>query len=80
MAFILGLLQSTLGFTAFDAASHMVEEMPNPSRNAPLVMCVDPLLIEDFIADNLVQDPRCCHGCCHLVDLHGGPPLLPRRL
>ncbi|RSH84156.1 uncharacterized protein EHS24_005660 [Apiotrichum porosum] len=38
MAFILGLLQSTLGFTAFDAASHMVEEMPNPSRNAPLVM------------------------------------------
>ncbi|TXT12748.1 uncharacterized protein COLE_03158 [Cutaneotrichosporon oleaginosum] len=38
MAFILGLLQSTLGLTAFDAASHMVEEIPQPSRNAPRVM------------------------------------------
>jgi len=38
MAFILGLLQSTLGLTAFDAASHMVEEMPNPAKNAPKVM------------------------------------------
>ncbi|BEJ14245.1 hypothetical protein CspHIS471_0400120 [Cutaneotrichosporon sp. HIS471] len=38
MAFILGLLQSTLGLTAFDAASHMVEEIPQPSKNAPRVM------------------------------------------
>lgn len=37
-AFILGLLQSTLGLTAFDAVSHLVEEMPNPAINAPKVM------------------------------------------
>ncbi|KAL1406007.1 hypothetical protein Q8F55_007690 [Vanrija albida] len=38
LAFVLGLLQSTLGLTAFDAASHMVEEMPRPAVNAPKVM------------------------------------------
>lgn len=37
-AFILGLLQSTLGLTAFDAVSHLVEEMPKPAINAPKVM------------------------------------------
>lgn len=37
-AFILGLLQSTLGLTAFDAVSHLVEEMPRPAINAPKVM------------------------------------------
>ncbi|TXT08722.1 hypothetical protein VHUM_02850 [Vanrija humicola] len=37
-AFVLGLLQSTLGLTAFDAAAHMVEEMPAPAKNAPKVM------------------------------------------
>ncbi|TXT06963.1 uncharacterized protein COLE_06294 [Cutaneotrichosporon oleaginosum] len=38
MAFILGLLQSTFGLTAFDAASHLVEEMPRPYIHAPRVM------------------------------------------
>jgi len=38
VAFILGLLQSTFGLTGFDAVTHMVEEMPNPSFNAPRVM------------------------------------------
>lgn len=40
MAFILGLLQSTLGLTAFDAASHMVEEIPKPAKNAPRIMII----------------------------------------
>ncbi|BEI87161.1 hypothetical protein CcaverHIS002_0705070 [Cutaneotrichosporon cavernicola] len=40
MAFILGLLQSTLGLTAFDAASHMVEEIPQPAKNAPRIMII----------------------------------------
>lgn len=40
MAFILGLLQSTLGLTAFDAASHMVEEIPKPAKNAPRIMMI----------------------------------------
>ncbi|TXT07291.1 hypothetical protein VHUM_03461 [Vanrija humicola] len=38
MAFILGLLQSTFGLTAFDAVTHLIEEMPKPSRNAPKTM------------------------------------------
>jgi len=38
VAWILGLLQSSFGLTAYDAVSHMVEEMPNPHRNAPLAM------------------------------------------
>jgi choline transport protein len=38
VAFILGLLQSTFGLTGFDAISHMIEEMPRPSINAPRTM------------------------------------------
>ncbi|KLT39143.1 gaba permease [Cutaneotrichosporon oleaginosum] len=38
MAFILGLLQSVFGLTGFDAATHMIEEMPKPAINAPRVM------------------------------------------
>lgn len=38
MAFIMGLLQSVFGLTGFDAATHMIEEMPDPSQNAPQVM------------------------------------------
>lgn len=38
MAFILGLLQSVFGLTGFDAATHMIEEMSNPSLIAPQVM------------------------------------------
>lgn len=38
MAFILGLLQSTFGLTAFDGAAHLVEEMPRPYIHAPRVM------------------------------------------
>lgn len=33
-----GLLQSSFGLTGYDAVSHMVEEMPNPSVNAPKAM------------------------------------------
>jgi amino acid transporter len=38
MAFIMGLLQSVFGLTGFDAATHMIEEMPAPSINARRVM------------------------------------------
>jgi len=38
VAFILGLLQSTFGLTGFDGISHMIEEMPRPSINAPKTM------------------------------------------
>ncbi|WOO79425.1 Choline transport protein [Vanrija pseudolonga] len=38
MAFIMGLLQSVFGLTGFDAATHMIEEMPAPKKNAPQVM------------------------------------------
>ncbi|KAL1413599.1 hypothetical protein Q8F55_001374 [Vanrija albida] len=44
VAFLLGLLQSTFGLTAFDAVTHMIEEMPRPSINAPKVMIVAVLL------------------------------------
>ncbi|KII95549.1 hypothetical protein PLICRDRAFT_170188 [Plicaturopsis crispa FD-325 SS-3] len=37
-AWILGLLQSSFGLTAYDAVSHMVEEMPQPHINAPKAM------------------------------------------
>lgn len=38
VSWILGLLQSSFGLTAYDAVSHMVEEMPQPHRNAPIAM------------------------------------------
>ncbi|BFZ60328.1 hypothetical protein YB2330_001364 [Saitoella coloradoensis] len=38
VAWILGLLQAGLGLTGYDAVSHMVEEIHDPSRNAPKAM------------------------------------------
>ena len=38
LAWMLGLLQATLGTTGYDAVAHMVEELPNPARNAPRAM------------------------------------------
>lgn len=37
-AWILGLLQSALSLIGFDAACHMTEEMPSPSRDTPRAM------------------------------------------
>ncbi|TXT12604.1 uncharacterized protein COLE_03014 [Cutaneotrichosporon oleaginosum] len=44
MAFMLALLQSVLGFTAFDAVSHLSEEMPRPAINAPKAMVIAVLI------------------------------------
>ncbi|KAM0350699.1 hypothetical protein ACHAPU_003192 [Fusarium lateritium] len=38
VAWILGLLQSALSLIGYDAVLHMTEEMPTPSRDAPLAM------------------------------------------
>ncbi|CEJ88352.1 hypothetical protein VHEMI04694 [[Torrubiella] hemipterigena] len=38
VAFLLGLAQSAYGLTAFDSVIHMVEEIPAPRKNVPLVM------------------------------------------
>jgi amino acid transporter len=38
VAWILGLLQSALSLIGFDAATHMAEEMPQPSRDVPRAM------------------------------------------
>ncbi|TXT07728.1 uncharacterized protein COLE_04652 [Cutaneotrichosporon oleaginosum] len=40
MAFILGLLQSTFGLTAFDSVAFMVDHMPRPSINAPKTIVI----------------------------------------
>ncbi|KAL4965271.1 putative amino acid permease family protein [Aspergillus stella-maris] len=39
-----GLVQAAYGLTAFDAAIHMVEEMPSPRRDAPRVIWLAVLL------------------------------------
>ena len=38
LAWLLGLLQSGLGLTAFDAVAHMIEEIPNASIDGPKIM------------------------------------------
>lgn len=38
IAWLLGLLQSGLGLTAFDAVAHMIEEIPNASVDGPKIM------------------------------------------
>ncbi|KAH6886765.1 amino acid/polyamine transporter I [Thelonectria olida] len=38
VAWLLGLLQSALSLIGYDAVLHMTEEMPSPSRDAPLAM------------------------------------------
>ncbi|TXT08344.1 uncharacterized protein COLE_05268 [Cutaneotrichosporon oleaginosum] len=43
LAFLLGMLQSTLTTSSFDAVTHLVEEMPQPARNAPMIMVLAPI-------------------------------------
>jgi len=38
IAWLLGLLQGGLGLTGFDAVAHMIEEIPNPSKEGPKIM------------------------------------------
>lgn len=38
VTWFMGLVQAAYGLTAFDAAVHMVEEIPAPKKNAPRVM------------------------------------------
>ncbi|KAM0716361.1 hypothetical protein Q7P37_007806 [Cladosporium fusiforme] len=42
VAWILGLLQSALSLIGFDAITHLTEEMPHPTRDAPIamIMCI----------------------------------------
>ena len=35
IAWLLGLLQGTLGLAGFDAVAHMIEEIPNPKKEGP---------------------------------------------
>lgn len=44
VAWILGLLQASFGLIAYDACTHMVEEMPRPHVNAPRTMVLAVLL------------------------------------
>ncbi|KAL3954512.1 hypothetical protein ACCO45_010075 [Purpureocillium lilacinum] len=43
-AWLLGLLQGGLSFTAFDAVAHLVEEMPHPRRDCPRTMVLSIVL------------------------------------
>lgn len=38
VVWFMGLVQAAYGLTAYDSVIHMVEEMPNPRRNAPKVI------------------------------------------
>jgi choline transport protein len=51
LAWLLGLLQGGLGLTGFDAVAHMIEEIPDPSREGPKIMiyCVCIGLFTGFI-------------------------------
>ncbi|EXJ86912.1 hypothetical protein A1O3_03866 [Capronia epimyces CBS 606.96] len=40
LAWLLGLLQSCFSLTAFDAVAHLVEEMPQPRRDAPRTIII----------------------------------------
>lgn len=44
VVFFLGLLPGTTAINGFDSASHMVEEMPDPTRQVPQVMVGNALL------------------------------------
>ena len=51
LAWLLGLLQGGLGLTGFDAVAHMIEEIPDPSREGPKIMiyCVAIGLFTGFV-------------------------------
>ncbi|KAK0509940.1 hypothetical protein JMJ35_007334 [Cladonia borealis] len=51
ISWLLGLLQAGLGLTGYDAVAHMVEEIPNPTVEAPRIMlaCVGIGVFTGFI-------------------------------
>lgn len=51
IAWLLGLLQGGLGLTGYDAVAHMIEEIPNASKEGPKIMiyCVCVGLFTGFI-------------------------------
>lgn len=44
LAWMLGLLQATLGTTGYDAVAHMVEELPDPAKTAPKAMVLSVII------------------------------------
>ena len=50
-AWLLGLLQGALALTGFDAVAHMIEEIPNPTKEGPKIMiaCVGIGLFTGFV-------------------------------
>lgn len=44
VAFLLGMLQSTFGLVGVDGVTHIVDEMPRPSRDAPRAMIAAPII------------------------------------
>ncbi|ETN39013.1 uncharacterized protein HMPREF1541_07055 [Cyphellophora europaea CBS 101466] len=50
-AWLLGLLQGTLSLTGFDAVAHMIEEIPDPTKEGPRIMvaCVGIGLFTGFV-------------------------------
>ena len=51
IAWLLGLLQGGFGLTGYDAVAHMIEEIPNPSKEGPKIMvyCVGVGVFTGFI-------------------------------
>ncbi|KAL1409283.1 hypothetical protein Q8F55_006116 [Vanrija albida] len=75
LAFFLGLLQSIFGLTGFDAVSHMVDELPRPTRNAPIVMVVSVCLGASSAFIYLVIFLFCVQDFDALVSSPTGPIL-----
>lgn len=48
LAWLIGLLSSVYPFLGYDAAVHLAEEMPNPSKNVPIAM-VGSVLVNGII-------------------------------
>lgn len=51
VAWMLGLLQGSLGLTGYDATAHMIEEIPNAAIEGPKIMiyCVAIGLFTGFV-------------------------------
>lgn len=92
VSWILGLLQSALSLIGFDAALHMVEEMPRPSEDAPRaimyaigvggVTYVCPVLNQQIFdkTNHIFSAERSSSWLCCFAWLILKPFLLPRQI
>lgn len=76
LVFFLGLLPSIACVTMFDGAAHQTDEIPQPSKNIPLVMIIANSFSAVFAFVAAIIYMYCVVDVSHLTNPIGGEPII----